>query len=170
MPVWGRIWPCPFLKNVKMKKKKKKERKKKETKNSNSIDTIFDRNFHFVSGTEGEIYTWFVLTRLCLAGGVLVAASKEAFRRRQENPSERIKPCRQGCLAQCVQHWFHLGTSSFFSNVFGGTSSSCDCNVQQTTSGRFQRRARCNCFEKNLSARVLQSLPGVKLWLASSQI
>ena len=41
-----------------MKKKKKKERrkKKKEAKNTNSIDTVFGRNFHFVSRTEGEIY------------------------------------------------------------------------------------------------------------------
>ena len=58
--------------------------KKKETKNANSIDTMLDRNFHFVSRTEGKIYTRFILTRLRLAGGVPVAASKEAFRRRQE--------------------------------------------------------------------------------------
>ena len=52
---------------------------------------MFDRNFHFVSRTEGEIYARFALTGLCLAGGVPVVASKGAFRRRQENPSERIK-------------------------------------------------------------------------------
>ena len=70
-PFGGGGWPCPFLKDVKMekKKKRKKKKKKKETKNANSIDTMLDRNFHFVSQTEGEIHTQFVLTRLCLAGG-----------------------------------------------------------------------------------------------------
>ena len=84
----------PVSKNCKNDKKRKKKRKKKETKNANSIDTMLDQKFHFVSRTEGEIYARFVHTRLCLAGGVPVAASKEAlkFRRRQESPSERIKP------------------------------------------------------------------------------
>ena len=92
MPVWGRggggVWPCPFLKYVKMKKKEK------ETKNANSIDAMFDRNFHFVSRTEGEICARFILRRLCLVGGVPVGVSKEAFRQRQINPSEQIKPRR----------------------------------------------------------------------------
>ena len=59
MPVWGRgVLTLPVSKNVKMKKKKqerkKDEKKKKEAKNTNSIDTVFGRNFHFVSRTEGE--------------------------------------------------------------------------------------------------------------------
>ena len=45
---------------------------------------MFDPHFHFVSRTEGKIYARFARTRLCLAGGVLVTASKEAFRQRQE--------------------------------------------------------------------------------------
>ena len=72
----------PVSKNVEMKKKKqerkKDEKKKKEAKNTNSLDTVFGRNFHFVSRTEGEIYARLVLTRLCLAGGVQVAASEES--------------------------------------------------------------------------------------------
>ena len=77
-----------------MKKKKKKERKKKkkkkETKNANSIDTMFDRNFHFVSRTEGENYARLALTGLCLAGMVPVAASKDRERSAEDTPSERI--------------------------------------------------------------------------------
>ena len=74
----------PVSKKCKNEKEKKKERKKKKkkkkTKNANSIDTMFDRNFHFVSRTEGENYAQFALTRLCLASGVPVAASKDRER------------------------------------------------------------------------------------------
>ena len=76
MPVWGGgVLTLPVSKKCKNEKKKRKERKKKkkkkETKNANCIGTMFDRNFHFVSRTEGENYARFALTRLCLAGGSL---------------------------------------------------------------------------------------------------
>ena len=106
---------------------------------------MFDRNFHSVPWTEGEIYARFVLlTRLCLADGVLVAASKEAFRWRQENPTERIKPRRRGTDLSCPMRSTVIspGHFLFLSNVFGGASSSCYRNDQQTASGHFQRRAR----------------------------
>ena len=83
----------------------------------NSIGMMFHRNFHFVSRTEGEIYARFVLTRLYLVGRIPVAASKEAFRRRPENPSEWIKPRWQGTYLSCPMRstLISLGTSSFFS-------------------------------------------------------
>ena len=58
---------------------------------------MFDRNFHFVSQTEGENYARFALTRLCLAGGVPVAASKlgsGAFRRRHSKRANKTTPTR----------------------------------------------------------------------------
>ena len=98
MPVWGRgVLTLPVSKKCKNEKKeRKKKKKKKETKNANSIDTMFNRNFHFVSRTEGENYSWFALTRLCLAGGVPVAAAKDRERSGEDTPSERIKPRRRG--------------------------------------------------------------------------
>ena len=77
----------PVSKNVKMKKKKKRdEKKKKEAKNTNSIDTVFGRNFHFVSRTEGEIYARLVLTRLCLADG-----SRSLPRRKRSGGDRKIQ-------------------------------------------------------------------------------
>ena len=103
LPKYGHAWGRGVL-NLPVSKKcknEKKTKKKKETKNANSIDMMFDWSFHLVSRTEDEIYAWCVLTRLCLAGGVSVAASKGALRRRQEHPSERIKPRRQGTYLSC---------------------------------------------------------------------
>ena len=62
---------------------------------------MFDRNFHFVSRTEGENYARFALTRLCLAGGVPVAASKDRERSGEDTPSERINPRRRGTYLPC---------------------------------------------------------------------
>ena len=127
--------------------------KKKEAKNENSIDTMFDRNFHFVSRTEGETLRT-VRTHTSLFGGWGPCRCLEgsgAFRRRHSKRANKTTPTRHlSVLAQSLQHWFHLGTPSFFSNVFGGASSSCDRNVQQTTSGRFydQRRARSKFGKK----------------------
>ena len=64
---------------------------------------MFDRNFHFVSRTEGENYVRFALTRLCLAGGVPVAASKDRERSGEDTPSERIKPRRRGTCLSCPE-------------------------------------------------------------------
>ena len=138
------------------KKKRKKEEKEEERDK--------ERDFHrhdvwsklplcFTNGRRDlRTVPRFVLTRLCLAGVVPVAARKEAFRWRRENPSEWIKPRRRGTYLSCPMRLTLIspaGTSSFFSNVFGGASSSCDRNVQQTTSGRFQRRAHSK-FGKNV--------------------
>ena len=95
----------PVSKNVEMKKEKKKKKKKKETKKANSIHTMFNRNFHFVSRTvEGEIQHVSLLARLCLAGGVPIAGSKEAFPNKTGNSKRANETTDKAptCLAQCV--------------------------------------------------------------------
>ena len=149
----------------------------KETKNAISIDTMFDWNFHFVSRAEGEIYARRDLTRLCLAGGVLVAASKGAFRRRQEHPSERIKPRRQGTTHPVLPYAFDI----VFTWGFPFFLRFLEVHVRRATvkSSRWRPRAAPSAGAFNdgqrvwkKSARVLHSRlpPGVKLWLASSLI
>ena len=164
----------PVSKNVKMKKKKKKKKKKEKKTKEEERGKEHELHRHGVWSklplcfTNGGRDLRTARTDTSLFGG---RGPAKAFRRRQENPSERIKPRRRGTHLSCpsVRHCgFYLGTSSFFSNIFGGASSPCDRNVQQTTSGRFQRRARSRPRfgkkkTKNLSTRVLQSLPGVKL-------
>ena len=165
---------------------------------------MFDRNFHFLSRTEGENYArlmrflshgqktietgqkqkilfkptiWFhfflklrtVRTHTSLFGGRGPCRCLEgsgAFRRRHSKRANKTTPTRR--LAQSVQHWFHLGTPSSFPMFL-------EAQVRRATVTSSRRRAgvfnegRAASLEKSTSTRVLQSLPGVKLWLASSQ-
>ena len=102
------------MKKKKKERKREKKKKKKETKNASSIDTMFNRNFHFVSRTEGENYARFALTRLCLAGGVPVAASKD--RERSGEDSKANNHDAPICLAQRISP--RPGDSLCLSNVF----------------------------------------------------
>ena len=107
---------------------------------------MFGRNFHLVSRTDGEIYALAARTDTSVFGGWGPGRCLEESVPAKTGKSKRANkttPTRHLPVAQCVRHCgFHLGTSSFFSNIFGGASSRCDRTVQQTTSGRFQRRAR----------------------------
>ena len=42
------------MSKTEIKIKEKEREREKETKNANSVDTMFDRNLHFVSRSEGE--------------------------------------------------------------------------------------------------------------------
>ena len=74
---------------------------KKETKNVNAIEKMFDRNFHFVSRTEGENYARFAPTRrsrpTSLFGGWGPCRCLEgsgAFRRRHSKRVNKTMPTR----------------------------------------------------------------------------
>ena len=165
MPVWGRggltLPVSKKCKNEKIKKKKKKKEEKEEERDKerelHRHDVWSKLPLGFTNGGR-ELRT--VRTHTSLFGGRGPCRCLEgsgAFRRRHSKRANETTPTRhQSVLPQSLQHWFYLGTPSFFSNVFGGASSSCDPNVQQTTSGRFQRRARgkfgkvpgsCNRFQ-----------------------
>ena len=163
---WGRGggggWSCPFLKNVEMKKKKKKQ-----PKNANSIDTMFNRNFTLFHERRARF------THGSYSHVTVRRAGSRSLPRRERSGEERaskIKSCRQDTCLSCPMRSTLIspGHFHFLFQWFWRRKSLRDRYVQQMTSGRFQRRAR-NKFGKQ-STKVLQSLPGVNLLLASSQI
>ena len=142
-------------------KKKKKRKKKKETKNANSIDTMFDRNFHFVSRTEGERT---VRTHTSLFGGRGPCRCLEgsgAFRRGHSKRANKTTPTRHlSVLPKAFNIDFTWGLPLSFPMFL-------EAQVRRATVTSSRRRAgvfkegRAASLEK--SNRVLQSLPGVKL-------
>ena len=112
----------------------------------NSIDTMFEWNFHFVSRTEGEIsYSHVSAWR---AGSRSMPRSKRSGEDRKIQASEQNHADEAPtCISQCVRHWFHLGTSSFFSNVFGGASARATVTSSRRRAGVFNE-GRAASLEK----------------------
>ena len=130
--------------------KRKKRKKKKETKNANSIDTMFDRNFHFVSRTEGERT---VRTHTSLFGGRGPCRCLEgsgAFRRRHSKRANKTTPTRHlSALPKAFNIDFTWGLPlSFPMFLEAQVRRATVTSSMQTTSGCFQRRARSKFGKK----------------------
>ena len=166
MLVWGRGLILPVSKKCRN-EKKKKEKIKKQPKNANSIDTMFNRNFTLFHERRAR------LTHGSYSHVTVRRAESRSLPRRERSGEERankIKPRRQDTYLSCPKRSTLIspGDLHFLFQCFWRRKSLRDRYVQQMTSGRLQRRAR-NKFGKQ-STKVLQSLPGVNLLLASSQI
>ena len=154
MPVWGRgVLTLPVSKKCKNEKEKKRKKEEKEEERDKERelhrhDVWSKLTLRFTNGGR-ELRTVRTHTSLfgergpcrCLEGS-------GAFG--EDTPSERIKPRRRGTYLSCPKRSTLIspGDSLFLFQCFGGASSSCDRNVQQTTSGLFQRRARSKFGKK----------------------
>ena len=85
----------------KKKKKEEKEEERDEERERHRHDVWSKLPLRFTNGGRELRTVRTRLTRLCLAGRVPVAASKDRERSGEDNPSERIKPRRRGTYLSC---------------------------------------------------------------------
>ena len=134
----------------------------------------FDRNFTFFR-ERGRDLRMFCTHTTSLFGGRGSARCLEGSVPAKTGQSKRVNKSTPTRHLPVVPTAFDIdsmgpGTSSFFSLLI------LEAQVRRATEASSRRRAsvfgegRAADLEKSTSCRVLHSLPGVELWLASSQI